>query len=814
MATACAMLWSTAAAELVRAADGEGTAAHPPPEPGEPGRTEEAGTPGDGAEPPLLAPPTAMTGRVLAAGTGQPLPGAFVSYAGCDAEATTDEQGVFSLLCAPGAGGSLVVYLDGYARAVLPLDEVLGVDEEIVVHLAGEARSAEGETVVRTERTYLVVERAPLAPAAGATTGTWDLSRRDVELSPGTMGDVAKAVHSLPGVAADSDLFATFSVRGGDPSETLWVVEGVEMERVNHLGGTFTAVHPGVLRSLRLWTAGAPASVASGLPSVLQAEYDAGDPTRWDGTLDASLVLGSAHLSGPLGPKGTRHSVAIFVRKSWFEPYLQVVRAVGLLDPGAEINVGFGDYGIVAALRGRREGAGLRVFVTHTHDRLHIGTGEGEGAIRFEHPIDLRGSTTAARLSGSTGADGLVEGQLAATFVHDSERRLQPAAFGEPRDLRTWRGDLDFSLRVGERGGPVVLVGGGSRLRSTVGEGVVLDPRVVAPWSHAPWGPYARRQLDASAATDGAGGAIFGDLRWDAIRGGPADLRAGLRVQWLSRRTHPTWSPQLSIALRTPLASTFRFGAALHHSDHREPLAADPKLQPEALPPARAFVATAAWEQLFPVGALLRVEGYFVHHDHLLHWDPQDLSATGPLFRAQGRGSAVGLDVAFALRKGRVGFVVSASASRARREYPRTDGSLVRYAPAYDQPLGLKVGGELRFGRRSRWRLMLSFELRAGRPRTEVTAVADPAGGYVLDAAAPDGARFPPFHELSARLEHCWPHPTGARTCLYLDVLNTTFGRAPIQWIYGDAGDGGEPPEPFVFRQLPIRPWVGWRTEF
>ncbi|HCP47185.1 MAG TPA: hypothetical protein DIU15_14175, partial [Deltaproteobacteria bacterium] len=70
------------------------------------------------------------------------------------------------------------------------------------------------ETVVVGRLPFRTAERAglPTSPTEGA--GRWELTRRDLQLAPGGMGDVAKVVGQLPGVVADTDMFAVLNVRG------------------------------------------------------------------------------------------------------------------------------------------------------------------------------------------------------------------------------------------------------------------------------------------------------------------------------------------------------------------------------------------------------------------------------------------------------------------------------------------------------------------------------------------------------------------------------------------------------------------------
>jgi hypothetical protein len=72
---------------------------------------------------------------------------------------------------------------------------------------------------------------------------------------------------------------------------------------------------------------------------------------------------------------------------------------------------------------------------------------------------------------------------------------------------------------------------------------------------------------------------------------------------------------------------------------------------------------------------------------------------------------------------------------------------------------------------------------------------------------------YGPWTELSLRLEHFRIIEDRVKLSFYLDVLNATYAQGEFVWIYGP-GTTAVAPEPFVFRQLPIRPWLGIRAEF
>ncbi|MBW2258311.1 MAG: TonB family protein, partial [Deltaproteobacteria bacterium] len=49
------------------------------------------------------------------------------------------------------------------------------------------------------QRTWREVERGALEPDEGTVTGSYVLTRRDIEVNPGSLEDAARAVHNLPG---------------------------------------------------------------------------------------------------------------------------------------------------------------------------------------------------------------------------------------------------------------------------------------------------------------------------------------------------------------------------------------------------------------------------------------------------------------------------------------------------------------------------------------------------------------------------------------------------------------------------------------
>ena len=74
-----------------------------------------------------------------------------------------------------------------------------------------------------------------------------NISGREILSSAGTFGDVSRYLQVLPGVVGVSDLSNGVLVRGGNPEENLFVIDGVEFPGISHFalpgaGGGFTSM--------------------------------------------------------------------------------------------------------------------------------------------------------------------------------------------------------------------------------------------------------------------------------------------------------------------------------------------------------------------------------------------------------------------------------------------------------------------------------------------------------------------------------------------------------------------------------------------
>jgi hypothetical protein len=757
---------------------------------------------------PAPRPQASLDGIVLD-GRGQPVDGAEVTIGEQSTRTGADGRFTFPAI-APG-DVTVIVGKEGGASTIRRLTLRDGEALRVEAMLAG---SGIGESVVFGREAWIEVERAPLEPPEGAVVGRWELTSRDVSLAAGATGDVGKALTKLPGVSGDTDLFATFRVRGGDARETTVLLDGVLLPTASQLGGAFTAFDPAIASRIVLHTAAQPPSIGESLSGALEVSYRDPDTSQWDGAFDINMAMASLHVSGPLGRPGADAGFLLSGRTSFLEPYMAVMAATGVLGD-ARFGIRFGEYlGRLAFVPSPRHR--FRLTVRYAHDRLRLDSTGEDALLRIEHGLDIRARTvlTAFDWDFTVGRSHLR--QLLALTADDAWK-LQEGDFAVARHVTAlrpmWKSTVDIALPANLR----FMSGLELAYRSLGGDGTIKDPRAVPTWIALPWVNLGAHPLQFEANSGWTELALHTELVGEGIGDGPLDARIGVRGT-IASPVGPFVSPRAAVGLRFGKGTALKVTGAVVHQVPDDPLVFDPLVGGRDLRPERALQVAAAFEQLLPFGALVRVEGWAKKLDHLLvNPDTRAALAAGRSYESTGSGTAMGLDAFFGFRAERVSAVVSYSLSRAQRTNPLNTAGPQRFEPFFDQRHALKVGGQVTIGPRDELTISANWELRAGRPRTPVTFVRT-GDDWLAVPYDYDGKRYPAYTELSVRFESRRLVVGKAKLSFYVDVINATFAQSPLIWIYGqgDTDEDGRarPPRAYVLRQLPIRPWIGFRAEF
>ncbi|MDR1518446.1 MAG: TonB-dependent receptor [Dysgonamonadaceae bacterium] len=129
--------------------------------------------------------------------------------------------------------------------------------------------------------------------------------------------DVIKALQLLPGVQAGTEGFAGFYVRGGGPDENLFLLDGVPLYDINHLGGFFSVFNADAIKSVTLYKGGFPARFGSRLSSVLDIRMNDGNTKKLHGNISVGLLSTKMNLEGPLGSEKTIFNIS--ARRTYYD---------------------------------------------------------------------------------------------------------------------------------------------------------------------------------------------------------------------------------------------------------------------------------------------------------------------------------------------------------------------------------------------------------------------------------------------------------------------------------------------------------------
>lgn len=164
-----------------------------------------------------------------------------------------------------------------------------------------------------------IVEADSLRNAAVLTDepGKEVLSGKQLLKIPAIMSqpDLIKGIQQLPGVAMGMEGMSGMYVRGGNNDENLFLIDGMPVYQVSHIGGLFSAFNPDVVDKLDFYKGYFPAKYDGRLSSVTDIHTKQGNMKKWHGSFGVGLIQGNAHLEGPLIKD--RLSFHFAIRRSW-----------------------------------------------------------------------------------------------------------------------------------------------------------------------------------------------------------------------------------------------------------------------------------------------------------------------------------------------------------------------------------------------------------------------------------------------------------------------------------------------------------------
>ncbi len=650
-----------------------------------------------------LASAAVIEGRVFQRGTGDPV--AEVTLRMGETEVLADADGRFTLDVAPGTP------VDFLAGGYQPLTEVAPVEGPWKVYL----RRGDGDSIV-------VVE----ARRDSASVSVQHLDRERVLETPGTHEDPIRLLQSLPSVTQTPEFSPTagdIAVRGGEPGDNRFFLDGVEIPYLYHYNQYSSVFHTRMLEDLTLY----PSTFGSGFGNAVGAIVDTrstwAHPKRPHGSVNFNLIMGGASAEIPIGADWT-------VRASGRRSYLDLIRSSSLqytLFPT------FHDwFGRVERAKGHTQ-LGLMTFgAGDAYDRY-----AGEPTLldpweQSENPVfSYRQSFEVVAFQHATRT---TEGSLVGNVSYTHHRRDGdlPAAYAHTgADIGYLREDAVVTLR------PWLTLAGGGELRIARTE---LDVSTSQAWPEVvEEAPLLGRGFSTTETLDRITGGLYVEPR---LTVGPVRFLPGVRVDGDSLADTVVVDPRLGVHWHIVDDTQLRASAGLYSQFPDVAMYSAVLGLPDAAP-IRSQQVAFGFDQAIAGRLEVGVDGWARWLENLIVAEP----GVAPVDGVSGRAQGISVTSRYRLRE-----VFFASASVDLSRSTRTVDATT--APSdFDQPFAVNLVGSWTVV--PTWNVGLRYRASAGLPYTPVVdglyeATSD---RYLPVYGATNSARLPTYQKVDAHVE-------------------------------------------------------------
>ena len=282
-----------------------------------------------------------VSGTVTDKGTGETLIGATVLDMATGKGTVTNAYGRYTLTLKSDAADLKVSFI-GYSPQYFRVD--LKNDVKLNVAL---------ESALELEEVTITAER--ISSPKVSQMSAIEVPVEQIKLVPVMFGeaDVLKAIQLLPGVQSGTEGTSGIYVRGGGPDENLFLLDGIPLYNVNHLGGFFSAFNSDALKNVTLYKGSFPAHFTGRISSVLDITTNNGNDKEWHGSGSIGLLAAKLSVEGPIVKEKT--TVSLSARRTYGDALIQptLMLAATQVDGMKRLNAGYYFYDLNAKLTHR-----------------------------------------------------------------------------------------------------------------------------------------------------------------------------------------------------------------------------------------------------------------------------------------------------------------------------------------------------------------------------------------------------------------------------------------------------------------------------
>jgi hypothetical protein len=165
-------------------------------------------------------------------------------------------------------------------------------------------------TVIELDES-IIVKPGFFVKSPNALSSSQSQSSEEIRRLPGSLEDVVRATANLPGVAQAQAGRNDLIVRGGAPSENLFLIDDIEVSNINHFGtqgasgGPLSYIELDFVDRIRFYTGGYGVRYGDRLSSALSIRLREGRTDRIGGKATLSATKFGLNAEGPIGEGGS-----------------------------------------------------------------------------------------------------------------------------------------------------------------------------------------------------------------------------------------------------------------------------------------------------------------------------------------------------------------------------------------------------------------------------------------------------------------------------------------------------------------------------
>ena len=244
---------------------------------------------------PVQAQSASLRGFVTAAADGEVLQGVNVTLDNLSGRlkgAASNGDGFFLIARVSPGRYQLRASFIGFAPYVDTLD--IEADDRLLVNIVLRDDALEMDAIS--------VEAERESGAAHVTAGQQTAQPRDIALvpSPDVSGDLVSYLSTIPSVVLMGDRGGQVFIRGGEPTQNLTLLDGIEIYQPFHVLGFYSAFSSAIISRADIYAGGFGSTFSGRISSVIDVHSRNGNKRGFSASAAMSSFTSAGHIEGPL----------------------------------------------------------------------------------------------------------------------------------------------------------------------------------------------------------------------------------------------------------------------------------------------------------------------------------------------------------------------------------------------------------------------------------------------------------------------------------------------------------------------------------